>query len=117
MQATKTRKTAATAVPGQAADRGPRTANELNKLANIGPAMLQDFALLGIDSIEQLARQDPDELYLRLQKLTRSDQDPCVWDTFAAAIHEARTGERTRWWDWTPLRKEREMAGQFRRRP
>jgi len=73
--------------------------------------------LLGITSVEALARADADTLYLRLQTLTGSDQDPCVWDTFAAAIHQARTGEATRWWDWTPVRKERQAAGQFQRRP
>ena len=89
----------------------------LRQLANIGPAMARDLELLGITSVEALARTDADTLYLRLQTLTGSDQDPCVWDTFAAAIHQARTGEVTRWWDWTPVRKERQAAGQFQRRP
>lgn len=90
---------------------------ELRRLANIGPAMQRDLTALGITTIADLARADPDELYLRLQTLTGADHDPCVWDVFAAAIHEARTGQTTRWWDWTPVRKQRQAAGQFRRRP
>lgn len=81
--------------------------HELLTLANIGPAMLKDFGLLGIDSIKALAKQDADELYARLQKITLSKQDPCVWDVFAAAIHEAKTGKRTKWWEWTKVRKKR----------
>ena len=34
-------------------------------------------------------------------------QDPCVWDTFAAAIHQARTGEALPWWHFTVERKRR----------
>ena len=72
---------------------------------NIGPATQQDFALLGITTIAQLAQANADELYKRLQKITRQKHDPCVWDVFAAAIHEANAGEKTPWWHWTPIRK------------
>ena len=82
-------------------------------LANIGPAMRADFALLGIDSIAQLAKQDADELYVRLSRLTGCRQDPCVWDTFAAAIHQAKTGEARAWWTYTPVRKERQIKGKL----
>jgi len=85
----------------------------LKNLANIGPAMLRDFKKLGIETVEQLARQDADELYLKLSKITGHRQDPCVWDTFRAAIHEAKTGEKTTWWSWTPERKARQAAGEF----
>ena len=82
-------------------------------LANIGPAMRADFALLGINTVAALARQEPDTLYARLNKLTGHRHDPCVWDTFAAAIHQAKTGEATEWWSWTKERKRRQAAGQF----
>jgi hypothetical protein len=39
--------------------------------------------------------------------------DPCVYDTFRAVIHEARTGEKTAWFAWTPERKRLERAGQL----
>jgi predicted flap endonuclease-1-like 5' DNA nuclease len=79
--------------------------DELLALRNIGPAMRRDFALLGISSVAQLARQNPDRLYARLQKLTGTHHDPCVWDTFAAAIHQARTGEALPWWHFSAIRK------------
>ncbi|MFA6408820.1 MAG: helix-hairpin-helix domain-containing protein [Gammaproteobacteria bacterium] len=81
--------------------------NELFTLQNVGPATFKDLQKLGIDSIEKLAKSDPDELYERLQKITKQKQDPCVWDVFAAIIHEARTGIKEPWWKWTKIRKER----------
>ncbi len=85
-----------------------KTALHLNDLMNIGKAMLQDLHLLNIQSIEQLAKMDPDTLYTNLEVITKKHQDPCVWDVFAAAIHEARTGQKSPWWKWTPMRKQKE---------
>ena len=86
---------------------------ELSDLRNIGKAMLGDFALLGIASVQQLASQNVDELYTRLAAITGMRHDPCVHDTFAAAIHQAKTGEALNWWAFTPLRKERQKSGTF----
>ena len=81
---------------------------KLRDLRNIGPAMERDLRLLGIDDVEQLARQNADALYDRLCALTEKHQDPCVHDIFSAAIHQARTGEALDWWLFTPQRKKRQ---------
>jgi hypothetical protein len=88
----------------------------LAALRNIGPAMLRDLHLLRIRSVAQLARCDADRLYLRLERLSGQRQDPCVWDTFAAAIHQAKTGEALPWWQFTPERKRRQREGSFPQR-
>ena len=80
---------------------------ELKDLRNIGQAMLKDFALLKIRSVAQLAECDADDLYERIQKLTHTRHDPCVWDTYAAAIHQSKTGEALDWWEFTKQRKAR----------
>lgn len=91
-----------------------RTAGDpLAGLRNIGPAMRADLALLGIETLAQLAAEEPDALYAALQVKTGQRQDPCVWDVFAAAIHQARTGEARDWWTFTPQRKARQAAGRF----
>ena len=82
--------------------------SELLSLANVGPAALDDFHQLGIFTIAELAQANADELYLRLQVITDKKHDPCVWDVFAATIHEAKTGEKTKWWEWTAIRKKRD---------
>jgi len=81
--------------------------NELLTLMNVGKATYKDLEVLGIRSIHDLSKADPDELYARLERLTGHAHDPCVWDVFAAIIHEAKTGEKTHWWQWTPVRKKR----------
>jgi nucleotidyltransferase/DNA polymerase involved in DNA repair len=92
----------------------PRTSvMQLSQLRNIGKAMLMDFDVLGITSVAQLAGQDADELYTRINILTGARHDPCVHDTYAAAIHQAKTGEALNWWAFTPLRKERQQLGSF----
>jgi hypothetical protein len=86
-----------------------KQSHELLTLMNIGKATLTDLKLLGIDTIQNLAQSDPDELYMRLQRITGQRHDPCVWDVFAAIIHEARTGIKQPWWEWT---EQHEKNGQ-----
>jgi hypothetical protein len=89
----------------------------LADLEGIGPAMLRDFALLKIDSVAQLAKQDPQELYDRLCAITKSRQDPCVLDVFHCAVAQARDPllpeEQRKWWWWS--RKRRGDSGQSKR--
>ena len=58
--------------------------SELLSLKNVGPATLKDLQLLGIDRIFQLKAETPDHHYEKLQQLTGTKHDPCVWDVFAA---------------------------------
>src|SRR6266566_4726323 len=85
------------------------TARQLGYLISIGPAMLRDFELLGIRSVAQLARQNPQRMYARLNRLSGQQQDPCVLDTFRAAVAQARNprlpAEQCQWWWWSKERK------------
>ena len=82
---------------------------QLRDLSGIGPAMMKDFELLGIQSVAHLARQNPQKLYDKLCELTRKRQDPCVLDTFTCAIAQARDpnlpAEQRNWWYWSRQRK------------
>jgi hypothetical protein len=86
-----------------------RSQRRLEDLISIGSAMLRDFDLLGIQSVSQLAKQDPRKMYTRLERLTGLRQDPCVLDTFCAAVAQARNPrlpvEKCRWWYWSGKRK------------
>jgi hypothetical protein len=86
-----------------------KTERSLQDLISIGPAMLRDFERLGIRSVPQLSKQDPRKLYSRLEKLTGKRQDPCVLDTFQAAVAQARNprlpAEQCQWWYWSRKRK------------
>ncbi len=79
--------------------------NTLAKLRNVGKAALQDFAALNISTVAQLSACNPDDLFAALEERSGVRQDPCVWDVFAATIHQARTGEAKDWWAFSPIRK------------
>ncbi|MEA3166159.1 MAG: hypothetical protein QOJ26_1028, partial [Thermoplasmata archaeon] len=70
---------------------------QLQTLPNVGPATAADLLRLGVTSVDDLSRRDPRELYDRIGALDGVPHDPCVLDTYAAAIHAARTGDAVPW--------------------
>jgi hypothetical protein len=84
---------------------------ELKDLKNVGKATLEDLRLLNIHTVEELSNKDPTALFHELERLTQKRQDPCVWDVFAAIIHEASGGKPTVWWEWTAKRKALQKDG------
>jgi nucleotidyltransferase/DNA polymerase involved in DNA repair len=87
----------------------------LSDLVSIGPAMLRDFELLGIRSVQQLARQNPVSLYRKLCRITGQKIDICCQDVFHAAVAQARNpllpAEQCQWWYWSRQRKTRDARG------
>ncbi len=77
----------------------------LQEMPNIGPAMAHDFIRLGIRNPDDVARADPDALYERISRMDGIKHDPCVLDTFRAAVHNARTGQDVPWWEFSRRRK------------
>ena len=72
---------------------------------NVGPRIAEDFVALGVTDIPDLASREPDELYVQLCRRTGSDQDPCVLDTFRAAVDQARGLPPRPWWEYSRERK------------
>jgi hypothetical protein len=83
---------------------------KLGNLISVGPAMVRDFELLGVRSVGQLARRNPERLYHRLGCVAPHHQDICVLDTFRAAVAQARDpklpAEQCQWWWWSNKRKK-----------
>ena len=83
-------------------------ARQLRDLRGIGKAMLKDFEQLGIASVSQLARANPDRLYTRLCEIRMTRMDPCVLDTFRCAVAQAKDPnlprEQCDWWYWSRKR-------------
>jgi len=81
----------------------------LQDLISVGPAMLRDFDQLGVHTVPQLAKQHPKKMCARLERLTGRRLDPCVLDTFEAAVAQARnprlSAEKCQWWYWSRKRK------------
>ncbi len=78
--------------------------DELQRLPAVGPSIAADLRRLGVKSVRDLARRDPERLYARLCELTSTRQDPCVLYTFRCAVYAARTErpepELLKWWTW-----------------
>jgi nucleotidyltransferase/DNA polymerase involved in DNA repair len=82
---------------------------KLRDLEGIGRAMMEDFALLGVKNVNQLAHEDPDELFDRLCGIRKQKIDVCCLDVFRCAVAQARNPELPpdlrKWWVWSRLRK------------
>jgi hypothetical protein len=89
--------------------RTTKSQRKLDDLISIGPATLRDFKLLGVNSVAELARQDPEKLYAKLSRLNGQRPDICVLDTFRAGVAQARNprlpAEQCKWWYWSRRRK------------
>jgi hypothetical protein len=85
--------------------RGVADCQRFEQLPNIGPAMAADFRLLGLAHPRELANQDAFALYQQLCRATGQRQDPCVLDTFLAAVDFMRGAPPRPWWAYTAQRK------------
>ncbi|HVO82409.1 MAG TPA: helix-hairpin-helix domain-containing protein [Terriglobales bacterium] len=93
----------------------PTKKRQLPDLVSVGPAMLRDFRLLGIQTVRQLARRNPEKLYEQLCALTGQAQDICCLDVFRAAVAQAKDpqlpADQANWWYWSRKRKLSEAQG------
>jgi hypothetical protein len=84
---------------------------QLSALISIGPAMLRDFELLGVRSMPQLARRNPEKMYEKLCQITGQVQDICCLDVLHAAVAQAKNPnlplKQRQWWYWSRKRKLR----------
>jgi hypothetical protein len=82
----------------------------LTTIPNVGPAVAGKLQQLGIRVPDDLRGQDPDELFERLAVVDGHPHDPCVLDTFRAAVSYVEGGPARPWWYFSRERK----AGQHR---
>ena len=93
----------------QAVGTSRETFTELEQLPNVGPAIAADLRLLGVARPQDLPGRDPYALYDELCRVTKQRHDPCVLDTFIAAVRFMGGEEKKPWWAYTAERK-RQMA-------
>jgi len=89
---------------------------KLSDLISVGPAMLRDFEILGVRSVSQLARRNPERLYESLCCVAPQHQDICCLDVFRAAVAQAKDpqlpADQCQWWYWSHNRKRLEKSVQ-----
>ena len=86
----------------------------LEDIPNVGPAVATDLRRLGITSPGELAGRDPYAMYDELCRITGQRHDPCLLDTFIAAVRYMEGGPKKPWWKYTAERK-RELAARSAR--
>jgi RecG-like helicase len=86
------------------ASRSGAALDELTRLPGVGPSIAADLRSLGVRSIKDLARRDPERLYDDLCRKTGERQDPCVLYTFRCAVYAASVPgpepHLLKWWNW-----------------
>jgi hypothetical protein len=90
----------------------PRSRQEIARLEdipNIGVSIAGDLRTLGIKLPSQLSGRDPYAMYDDLCRITGQRHDPCVLDTFIAAVRFMEGAPKKPWWKYTAERK-RELA-------
>ena len=82
-----------------------RQVARLEDIPNVGPAVAGDLRQLGITSPGDLPGRDPYALYDDLCRITGQRHDPCVLDTFIAAVRYTEGAPKKPWWEYTAERK------------
>jgi hypothetical protein len=81
-------------------------AKSLEEIPNIGKSIANDLRDIGITRPDQLKSKDGLKLYDKLNKTTGIRHDPCVADTFMAAVAFMNGGKSQPWWNFTKQRKK-----------
>jgi hypothetical protein len=86
----------------------------LTAIPNVGPAVARKLLTLDIHGVDDLRGRDAEELFERLCAMDGRRHDPCLLDTFTAAVAYADGGPARPWWEFSRERKARGAAGAAR---
>ena len=78
---------------------------KLEQLPNIGRAVAADLRRLGLNRPQDLTGRYPYAMYEELCRVTGQRHDPCLLDTFIAAVRFMDGEEARPWWSYTAERK------------
>jgi hypothetical protein len=81
--------------------------SDLTSIPNVGPAVARKLERLGIAHPDDLRGRDAGELFEELCVLDGQRHDPCLLDTFAAAVAFVGGGPARPWWEFSRERKAR----------
>lgn len=81
------------------------SSDDLRSIPNVGPAVARKLERLEIATVDDLRGQDGEELFERLCALDGRRHDPCLLDTFVAAVDYAEGGPARPWWEYSRERK------------
>jgi hypothetical protein len=97
-------KSAKSALPSPG-DINRETLTRLEQLPNVGPAVARYFRRVGMTCPQDLVGRDPYRMYDDLCRVTGTRFDPCLLDTFIAAVRFMGGEPAKDWWSYTAERK------------
>lgn len=78
--------------------------SEFRQVPGVGKSISEDLWDLGLRSVSDLKKQDPEDLYLRLCALQGTHVDRCMLYVFRCAVYYAcndiHDPELLKWWNW-----------------
>jgi hypothetical protein len=78
----------------------------LMEIPGVGKSIANDLWNIGIRSVKELKRRDPEELYELSNRYAGAVQDRCLLYVFRCAVYFASTKsekqkpEKLKWWNW-----------------
>jgi hypothetical protein len=88
--------------------------DRLIDIPNVGPAVARHLGRAGIEHPDDLRGRDGDELFEVLCARDGRAHDPCLRDTFVAAVAYVECGDDRPWWAFSRERLDREAAARDR---
>lgn len=83
----------------------------LMEIPGIGKSIANDLYNIGIRTVSDLKKKDPEDLYALSNKFAGVVQDRCLLYTFRCAVYYASTDkkkhepEKLKWWNWKDIRE------------
>jgi Pathogenicity locus len=78
---------------------------DLQALPNVGPAVARMLMRLGIERPDELRGRTAEQLYQQLCDIDGRRHDPCLLDTFTAAVDHVHGAPARPWWHYSRVRK------------
>lgn len=82
-----------------------RDVARLEDIPNVGPAVASYLRQVGVTAPGDLPGRDPYAMFDELGRATGERYDPCLLDTFIAAVRYMEGAPKLPWWKYTAERK------------
>ncbi|KDR96536.1 Pathogenicity locus [Peptoclostridium litorale DSM 5388] len=88
-------------------DKNKSKNTDLESVPGVGKNIAQDLRDMGINRVDELKGQDPEDMYARLTILRGRHIDRCMLYVFRCAVYYASNDkhdpELLKWWNWKDI--------------